>query len=173
MCRNDEGELVGFEDARGVVCNSEGAPVARCIDGGLVGLPGMVPEASIGHKIDMNTIVVLDAQNQVVGSTQNAVTGGTPCRVATTEDHVVISSEGHRRSNGLVYSSDGSVVGSCVPVVVAGLAVVSTTGDIIGDVSAEGVVTSGTGKYSLPPPANLVCGAASHTSLLNLLQELR
>lgn len=138
-----------------MACTSEGVPVARCAGKRLLGLPGMIPEASDGHKIDMNTIVFLDARKQAVAKTQNPSTGGTPRHVATgdSQDHVAVCSEGHRQSNGLVYSADGIIVGSCVPVVSAGLAVVSTSGVIIGDVSAEGVVTSSTGAPSSPSPS--------------------
>ena len=154
LCRNAEGELVGYEDAKGVVCNSEGAHVARLCGTGIVSLPGMVAHASEGHKIDLDTTVVLDSQNQVVGSSLNTDICRTPQRLASgsPQPQVAVSGGGHLQSNGLVYSSDGSVVGSCVPVVVAGLAVVSTSGAIIGDVSAEGVVTSGAGT-SLPGAA--------------------
>ena len=101
----------------------------------------------------MDTTVVLDAQSHVVGSSYDPEACGAPQRSAAgSSQHNVDISSGHRQSNGLVYSSDGSVVGSCVPVVAAGLAVVSTSGDIIGDISEEGMVTSGAGK---PPESPL------------------
>jgi hypothetical protein len=145
-----------------VVCNLEGVPVARCLGGDVLSFPGRIPEASDGHHIDMNTIVVLGAQNQVVGSTENVVArgGGTPVGAGHSQRRVSRERsprqstaregplKGHRQSNGLLYAPDGSVVGSCAPVVAEGLAVVSTSGDIIGNVSADGVVTSSAGARS-------------------------
>lgn len=114
-------------------------------------MPGVEPGFSSNHTTDMNTSVVLDAQNNVVGMKQRTSTGRTSQLEggAFSPDVIDISSTGCRQSNGLLYSADGSLAGSAVSVVVAGLAVVSNTGQVIGDISAEGVVTSSTGNNSI------------------------
>lgn len=146
-CRNDTGDMVGYEDARGVVCDLQGQPLAHLVDNELVQLPGSEPDSVAGYVLDPETTAILDADNNVVGSKLYS-TPGRPVsryRVATSTESVVISEAGLTESCGLLRSQDGDVIGSCVEGVSAGLAVVSPDGTIIGDVSADGVVTSSSG----------------------------
>ena len=156
-CRNAEGEIVGMEDATGVVRTLSGTAVGHVGTGGeVVALPGAGGGAAAatvsGWTLDQSTRALVDGDGRMLGTAvmrhdsreaggwegQHGVAAG----AAAAGLNVM---EGVREDLGLLWGDDGTVVGSSVARVAAGMPVVSTAGKVLGDVRQDGTVVGKTG----------------------------
>lgn len=154
--------MVGSEDATGVVRTLSGTAVGYVgADGGIIGLPtaadggGPAATACAGWQLDQSVCALLGGSGRVLGTAParsdsgaagpGEVWHGVAAGAAAAGLEVV---EGVREELGLLWAEDGQVVGSCVTRVAAGMAVVSTSGKVLGDVGQDGTVF---GKTGVPP----------------------
>lgn len=143
-----------MEDATGVVRTLSGTAIGHVgADGGIVPVPadgGAADGAAAtctGWKVDQTTRALLDGNGRVLGTVAARRDGaadmegcpqhGVAAAAAAPGLEVM---DGVREDLGLLWGGDGQVVGTCVAHVVAGMAIVSTAGKVIGDVGQDGTV---------------------------------
>lgn len=159
-CRDAEGAVVGREDAAGVVRTLSGTAVGHVGHGGdITPVPSEEDGAAsrcLGWKLDQTTRAMVDGGGRVLGTVRRGSAGEVRGHGASQHGVAAVSAaeglevmEGVHEDLGLLWDGDGKVVGSCVLHAVAGMAVVSTAGKIIGDVGQDGTVLGRNGAPHL------------------------
>lgn len=159
-CRDAEGAVVGREDAAGVVRTLSGTAVGHVGPGGdITPVPSEEDGAAsrcLGWKLDQTTRAVVDGGGRVLGTIRRGSAGELRGHGGSQHGVAAMSAAeglevmaGVHEDLGLLWDGDGKVVGSCVLRAVAGMAVVSTAGKIIGDVGQDGTVMGRNGAPHL------------------------